>query len=131
MRNKPWMALIFLIAGASAIGLAVGRLDRTGISLTGPYVHRIDPVIGTVFSVHLWWYGLSYTLGFLNALMYLRRKRTELGFSMRSVYNLMLLLAVGVLLGGRLVEVVFYEWPFYRDHPLYVPAYWLARIFHS
>ena len=82
-------------------------------ALIGPYVHHIDPIIVTLVGVHLWWYGLSYSLGFLNAHSYLRRRREPLGFSLRSVYNLSLLLATGVLLGGRLVEVIFYEWPFY------------------
>ncbi|MFO1523422.1 MAG: prolipoprotein diacylglyceryl transferase [Kiritimatiellia bacterium] len=96
------------------------------MSVLGPYVHQIDPVIGTVFGVHLWWYGLSYTLGFLNAHIFIRRRRTEIGLTMRAVCHLSLLLAVGVLLGGRLVEVVFYEWPFYHDHPALIPAYWLG-----
>jgi phosphatidylglycerol:prolipoprotein diacylglycerol transferase len=28
--------------------------------------------------------------------------------------------------GGRAVEVAFDEWPFYRQHPLLIPAYWLG-----
>lgn len=32
----------------------------------------------------------------------------------------------GVLLGGRFVEVIFYEWPFYREHLGLIPAYWLG-----
>jgi phosphatidylglycerol:prolipoprotein diacylglycerol transferase len=94
--------------------------------LIGPYVHRIDPVIGSVLGLHLWWYGLSYTLGFLNAHFYLRRHRDQLGFSMRSVYDLSLLLAAGVLFGGRMVEVIFYEWPFYQEHLSLIPAYWIG-----
>ena len=94
--------------------------------IVGPYVHRIDPIIGTVFGVHIWWYGLSYTLGFLNAHLNMRRRREQLGLSMRSVYDLSLMLVIGVLLGGRFVEVSFYEWPFYREHPVLIPAYWLG-----
>jgi len=45
---------------------------------------------------------------------------------MTSVYNLNLLLVIGVLLGGRFVEVVFYEWPFYSQNPQMIPAYWLG-----
>jgi phosphatidylglycerol:prolipoprotein diacylglycerol transferase len=90
------------------------------------YVHHVDPIIVTLAGVHLWWYGLSYTLGFLNAHSYLRRRREQFGFSARSVYNLSLLLAVGVLLGGRLVEVIFYEWPFYHAHLSLIPAYWVG-----
>lgn len=92
----------------------------------GPYVHNIDPIIASVFNVHLWWYGLSYTLGFLNAHIFIRRRRRELGLSLRAVYNLSICLAVGVLFGGRFVEVVFYEWAFYREHVYLIPAYWLG-----
>lgn len=96
------------------------------MSITGPYIHQIDPIIGTVFGIHLWWYGLSYTLGFLNAHSFIRRRHNQLGLSLRATYNLSLLLAVGVLLGGRFVEVSFYEWPFYHEHPGLIPAYWLG-----
>ncbi|HNT35987.1 MAG TPA: prolipoprotein diacylglyceryl transferase, partial [bacterium] len=96
------------------------------MQILGPFVHRIDPIIGTVFGVHLWWYGLSYTLGFLNAFLFVRRKRKQMDLSMRLVYDLSLLLAGCVLLGGRIVEVAFYEWPFYRHHIALIPAYWLG-----
>jgi phosphatidylglycerol:prolipoprotein diacylglycerol transferase len=93
--------------------------------IPGPWVHDIDPIIGTVFGVHLWWYGLSYSLGFLNAHLFFMRRRHELGLSPRSVYHLSLLLAGGVLVGGRLL-VVFYERTFYRDHLSLIPAVWLG-----
>jgi prolipoprotein diacylglyceryltransferase len=75
------------------------------MSIIGPYVHRIDPIVGTVFGIHLWWYGSSYTLGLLNAHLLIARTRKQLGLSSRSVYDLSLLLVAGVLLGGRVVEV--------------------------
>ena len=96
------------------------------MSLVGPYIHHIDPIIGTIFGVHLWWYGLSYTTGFLSAFLFIKRNRDRIGLSPRSVYDLTLLLMVGVLLGGRLVEIAFYEWPFYRAHLALIPAYWLG-----
>ena len=96
------------------------------MSLVGPYVHHIDPIIGTIFGVHLWWYGLSYTTGFLSAYLFIKRNRDRIGISPRSVYDLTLLLMVGVLLGGRFVEIAFYEWPFYRTHIALIPAYWLG-----
>jgi len=92
----------------------------------GPFVHSIDPIIGSVAGVHLWWYGLAYSLGFLTIFLALRAKREELGFTTRMVYDLTILAAVGVLLGGRFIEVVFYEWPFYSRHLHLIPAYWLG-----
>ncbi|HOW98960.1 MAG TPA: prolipoprotein diacylglyceryl transferase [Kiritimatiellia bacterium] len=92
----------------------------------GPYIHRIDPVLGTAGGLYLWWYGASFSLGFLNAHLYIRRKRRALGLSLGAVYTLSLFLAIGVLLGGRTVEVLFYEWPFYSAHPHLIPAVWLG-----
>jgi len=91
-----------------------------------PFVHRLDPVIASVFGVHLWWYGLSYTLGFLNAHLWLRRRRRMLGLSLRSIYSLTLCLAVGVLVGGRALVVFDHEWVFYREHLRLIPAVWLG-----
>jgi len=50
----------------------------------------MDPIIGTILGVHLWWYGLSYTLGFLNAHLFIRRKQSQLSLTIRSAYTLSL-----------------------------------------
>lgn len=92
----------------------------------GPFVHRIDPILGTVGGVHLWWYGLSYALGFLQLFLFTRRHRRALGLTARDAMTLTLFLSIGVLSGGRLVEVAFDEWPFYRNHPALIPALWLG-----
>jgi phosphatidylglycerol:prolipoprotein diacylglycerol transferase len=94
--------------------------------MQGPFVHHIDPIIGEIGGVYFWWYGLSYSLGFLELLLYLRRRRQNLGLTVEEVYSLTLLFMVGVLAGGRAVEVAFDEWPFYRNHVWLIPAYWLG-----
>ena len=91
-----------------------------------PYVHDIDPIIGTIFGVHLWWYGLSYTLGFFNAFNFIDRRRGYLALTRTQVYDLSILIAVGVLAGGRAVEVIFYEWEFYGEQLQLIPAVWLG-----
>lgn len=93
--------------------------------MSGPWIHDIDPIIGTVGGVHLWWYGLSYTLGFLNAHVYFMRRRRALGLSARSIYRLTILLAAGVLAGGRGL-VLFYERAYFVEHPAVVPAVWMG-----
>lgn len=94
--------------------------------MTGPYVHRIDPIIADIAGVYLWWYGLGFALGFLQIFLFIRRHRAELGLSMADVYTLTLLFSVGVLLGGRAVEVLFDEWNFYSQSPSFIPRYWLG-----
>ncbi len=92
----------------------------------GPYEHRIDPVITEIGGVYLWWYGMSFSLGILGLFFFLRRNRERLSISFREVYGLTLHLGIGVLLGGRVVEVVFYEWDYYAGHLRQIPAYWLG-----
>ena len=94
--------------------------------MIGPFVHNIDPIFGKIGGFYLWWYGLSYTLGFLGLFSWLRRSRQTLRLNMDQVYNLTIFTAVGVLLGGRLVEVFFYEWAYYGSHLYHIPAVWLG-----
>ncbi|MGQ0732596.1 MAG: prolipoprotein diacylglyceryl transferase [Acidobacteriota bacterium] len=91
-----------------------------------PYVHDIDPVLADLGGIYLWWYGLGFSLGFLQIHLYLRRHRLSLHLTEREVYRLTLLVIAGVLAGGRAVEVSFDEWSFYRDHAWLIPAYWLG-----
>lgn len=91
-----------------------------------PFVHNIDPIIFSVGGIHVWWYGLSFTLGFLNTHLILRRNRRKLGLSLKSVYELTLLFAFGVLIGGRILVVVNNEWDFYREHLRLIPAIWIG-----
>lgn len=90
------------------------------------FVHRIDPILGTLGGVHIWWYGLSYAAGFLQLHLFLLRARLRLGMARSEVYTLSLFISIGVLLGGRMIEVAFDEWPFYREHPWLIPAFWLG-----
>ena len=83
----------------------------------GPYVHNIDPIIAEVGGVYLWWYGLGYSLGFLHLHLFLRRHRLRLGLTSRDVYTLTLSIVVGVLVGARLIEIAFDEWPFLQREP--------------
>lgn len=90
------------------------------------YVHHIDPIIFEAGPFYLWWYGAGYTLGLLGAFLWLRRVRSSLEYDLQTVYTLSIMLAAGALLGGRLVEVVFYEWSYYSEHPWRVAWIWLG-----
>jgi phosphatidylglycerol:prolipoprotein diacylglycerol transferase len=94
--------------------------------MCGPFVHHIDPVIGGIASIYLWWYGAGYTFGLLGAFFWIKRVRASLGYDMRTVYALTIILSLGVLLGGRLVEVIFYEWSYYGNHLWHIAAIWIG-----
>jgi phosphatidylglycerol:prolipoprotein diacylglycerol transferase len=90
------------------------------------FVHHIDPILATIGGVHLWWYGLSYAAGFLSIRLFLGRQHRRLGLTRAEAARLSLWVAIAVLAGGRLIEVTFDEWPFYRDHRSLIPALWLG-----
>lgn len=94
--------------------------------MSGPFVHNIDPVAFEFGGVYFWWYGFSYSLGFLCVFLWFYRHRESLAMTVSEVLSITLFLCVGVLLGGRLVEVLFYEFDYYRAHPLQIPAFWLG-----
>lgn len=94
--------------------------------MIGPYVHSIDPVICKIFGFYIWWYGLSFTFGFLGLFFLIRRNRDKLTMGIKDVYSLTIIMATGVMLGGRLIEVFFYEWTYYSKNLIHIPAIWLG-----
>ena len=92
----------------------------------GPYVHRIDPILFDVGGVHLWWYGLGFALGLLHLHLFASRDRRRLQLARREVWSLSLFIGVGILAGGRAVEIAFDEWPFYRENLRLIPFFWLG-----
>lgn len=105
-------------------GIGAGALQRT-FPMPG-YVHRLDPVLAEVGGVYLWWYGAGFALGFLSLHRYVQGARSRLGISRRAAWALSLLMTIGVLAGGRGLQIAFDEWPFYRAHPGFIPAFWLG-----
>ena len=90
------------------------------------YVHNLDPIVATLAGVHVWWYGLGYAAGFIQMLVHLLRVRHTLRLTRHEAFALTLLVATGLLIGGRAIEVSFDEWAFYRERPDLIPALWLG-----
>ncbi|WP_298431906.1 prolipoprotein diacylglyceryl transferase [Geobacter sp.] len=90
-----------------------------------PFPH-IDPVFFRLGPLEFRWYGLMYILGFIASYVILKRgaKRMGLPFTKDDVADIIFSLALGVILGGRLGYIVFYNLPYYLVHPLKVFAVW-------
>ena len=74
----------------------------------------------------MWWYGLGFALGFWQMHRYIQRHRVSLRLDARDGFALSLMVIAGVLAGGRAIEILFDEWPFYRNHVSFMPRYWLG-----
>ncbi|RPJ85435.1 MAG: prolipoprotein diacylglyceryl transferase [Acidobacteria bacterium] len=88
------------------------------------YVHTIDPVAATVLGFKVYWYGLAYTFGFTVLVLWLAGSRRTLGWRSDHVVDSSLIFVVCALAGGRIFDVVVYEWEWYRVHPAEVAMLW-------
>ncbi|MRR50096.1 MAG: prolipoprotein diacylglyceryl transferase [Rhodocyclaceae bacterium] len=96
---------------------------------------EFNPVAISIGPLAVRWYGLMYLLAFglFIALGRWRLKmRPELGFSARDLDDLLFYGVLGVILGGRLGQVLFYEPGHYLSHPLEIFALWKGGMsFHG
>jgi len=95
---------------------------------------RIDPVFLRIGPVQLRWYGLMYMLSFIISYFVLKRfaKFRKLNLSTDDLYDLLFYLIIGVMVGGRLGYVLFYDLPSYMRDPLSIFAIWQGGMsFHG
>ncbi|MEJ0095570.1 MAG: prolipoprotein diacylglyceryl transferase [Methylocella sp.] len=91
----------------------------------------IDPVLIAIGPFPIRWYALAYIAGLVLGWAYaqfLVRRPALWGSGPRPdatcIDDLLVYAAIGVILGGRLGYVLFYNPAFYLAHPLQIPAVW-------
>jgi phosphatidylglycerol:prolipoprotein diacylglycerol transferase len=92
--------------------------------MTTPFVHNFDLEIGTIFGLPVYWYGAIYTVGFLGVFGWFALRRARLGWTMADVVELSVLMALGIMIGGRVFDILVYELDYYREHPLVAVNWW-------
>lgn len=100
----------------------------------------IDPVAIEIGPIAIKWYGLSYMAGLLIGWYYIRRLIQQPNLwanktpplSLERVDDLLLYVTVGVIVGGRLGFVLFYEPSYYLANPSDILAVWKGGMsFHG
>ncbi len=95
---------------------------------------NIDPIIFSVGPLHVRWYGLMYVLGFTASYLLVQKQIRDFSYKELTPHfeNLNLVLIISVVLGGRLGYVFFYNFTYYMQHPLEIPATWTGGMsFHG
>lgn len=89
------------------------------------YPH-IDPIAFKLGPLKVHWYGLMYLLSFIIGwfLLKYRVKKFDLAWNSDKILDLVFYSALGVVLGGRIGYIVFYNFLFYFHHPLKVFEVW-------
>ena len=93
---------------------------------------NIDPVLFSIGPLSVHWYGIGYVIGILFAWWYGKKlvnnarlwPNNNAPMDPLALDDFVLWAALGVVLGGRLGYVMFYNPSFYLSHPLEIPAVW-------
>ena len=107
--------------------------DATHFLATLPFP-RIDPNLLEIGPFAIRWYALAYIAGLLLGWRYMLRLNSSRAHLTTSevIDELLVWAMVGVVLGGRLGYVVFYNLSFYMENPSLIFAVWLGGMsFHG
>ncbi|UCH40197.1 MAG: prolipoprotein diacylglyceryl transferase [Gammaproteobacteria bacterium] len=86
----------------------------------------IDPVAVSLGPVKIHWYGLMYLLAFASA-WWLGKRRARLDWTLvktEQIDDLVFYGALGVVIGGRVGSVLFYNFDSFLQNPLYLFKIW-------
>lgn len=94
---------------------------------------QIDPVAIHLGPLAIRWYALAYIAGILCGLFYLKQQeKRQAFFGPRAFDDLVVYAVLGVLLGGRLGYVLFYQTSYYLAHPVEIFYIWQGGMaFHG
>jgi len=100
-------------------------------NMLAAYVHRLDPyAIGPFGSFGVRWYGLSYVTGFVAAWWIVKRlaKRGHALVKPDNVSDLVLAVAIGTIVGGRVGYCLFYRIDLFWDFTAAAPWWGVLKI---
>ncbi|ACT49618.1 prolipoprotein diacylglyceryl transferase [Methylovorus glucosotrophus] len=96
---------------------------------------EFDPIAIHIGSFGIHWYGLMYLLGFLSLLWLGKwriRRNPDSGWKVSDVDDILFYGALGVIIGGRLGYVMFYQPTYFSQHPHEILYLWQGGMsFHG
>ena len=95
---------------------------------------QFDPVIFHLGPLSIRWYALAYIVGLVTGWQVMRRLvlKSPAVATQVQTDDFLTWATLGVVLGGRLGYVLFYQPGFYLTHPLQIPAVWTGGMsFHG
>ncbi len=86
----------------------------------------IDPIIFSIGPIALRWYGMMYLIGFIAAMFIANRAadKSKGLWNRDQVSDLLFYSFLGVILGGRVGYVLFYQFEYFLAEPLYLFKIW-------
>ena len=94
----------------------------------------IDPIIFSIGPIALRWYGFMYLIGFILAMVIANKAADKSNglWSRDQVSDLLFYGFLGVILGGRIGYVLFYNFDYFLSDPIYLFKIWTGGMsFHG
>ena len=98
------------------------------------FEHNLAPVALNFFGINIYWYSLSYLFGFIFFIHYSKYliKKKFFHLELKLIDNFLGHAILGVILGGRLGYVFFYNFDFYLQNPFEIVKIWKGGMsFHG
>ena len=91
-------------------------------------IDPISPVAFSIFGLDIRWYALAYIAGFVIGYFVFRKmlasKKSPIVMDKKQLDDFLTVIILGVIIGGRLGYVLFYNPLFFITHPLEIFAVW-------
>ena len=88
------------------------------------FINNFDPVAFNFFALEIRWYSLSYIFGIILAWVYCKRFLIKDERELKLFDDLISFLIVGIIIGGRLGYVIFYNPIYYLKNPIEILMLW-------
>ena len=96
------------------------------------FINNIDPIAIQIFSIEIRWYSLAYIFGILFAWIYCKKILIKNEKNAKLFDDLISYLIIGIILGGRLGYVLFYNIKYYLSNPIEILMIWQGGMsFHG
>ena len=98
------------------------------------YIHELNPIAFSLFNFKIYWYSLSYLFGFIFSYCYVKfvLNKDFVNMDFRIFEDFIGWAVIGVILGGRIGYVIFYNLNFYLENPVEILKIWQGGMsFHG
>jgi len=96
------------------------------------FINNFDPIAINFFSLEIRWYSLSYIFGILFAWIYCKKFLIKDEKTLNLFDDLITYIIIGIILGGRLGYIIFYNFNYYSKNLLEIFMIWKGGMsFHG
>ena len=88
------------------------------------FTNNFDPVAFEIFSLSVRWYSLAYIFGIIFGWVYCKKILIKDSIISKLFEDYITYLIIGIIVGGRLGYVIFYNFPYFLNKPIEIFMIW-------